>query len=99
MKTTASLLASIAAIGFATPALAEGKMSNQDIQEKFQSLDTNKNGSLTQAEFTAGGKSAEEFAAADSDRNGSLTVTELKTYKDQKWNESNKSGMDRSRSN
>lgn len=62
------------------------------VQEKFNEMDTDRNGALSSAEFQAAGKSNEAFSAADSNKNGSVSLAELKNWKEAPWRESNASG-------
>ena len=43
-------------------------------------MDSDKSGSLSQAEFTAAGKSADDFAAVDTDKNGAVTQAEIDAH-------------------
>ncbi len=45
-----------------------------------EKLDTDKNGSVSQAEFTASGHPAEKFAAIDTNKDGMLTTAEVDAH-------------------
>lgn len=72
----AILMAAMAAF-VATPALANdpAKMDAK-VDEKFMKMDTDGNGSISEAEFTAA--KAEKFGDADTNGDGAISKDELK---------------------
>lgn len=46
----------------------------------MEKMDTDKNGSISSAEFTAAGKPADKFAALDTDKNGAISQAEIDAH-------------------
>ncbi len=62
---------------------AEGKCGEGKCGEGkcgVEKMDTDKNGSVSAAEFTAAGKPADKFAGVDTDKNGSLSQAEFDAH-------------------
>ncbi len=68
-----------AAMAFAASASAGG---HKTTAEKIQSMDTDGDGRVSQAEFTAkDGKTAADFARIDTNRDGFITAAEMDAHK------------------
>lgn len=68
------VLASALALAFATPAFAN---DDHDVKEKFTAADTNKDGSLSPAEFKAAWPDhADKWAEVDANKDGKVTLAE-----------------------
>ena len=46
----------------------------------MEKMDTDKSGTISQAEFTAAGKPADKFATVDTDKNGQITQAEMDAH-------------------
>ena len=79
-----------AALAFTSAAAFAGE-KKMSIEDKFNKVDTNSDGVITEAEFTAQGEraTAEKFAKMAGD-DGELTMDELKAYYKKKHKEHDK---------
>ncbi len=79
MKTMHTLLITTASFAIAGLAFAGDAHTPE---EKVRMLDTDADGQVSLAEFTAGGKTKEEFAKMDIDGNGYVTAAEFQVGKE-----------------
>lgn len=88
MKTKLILASAIAAMAFTAPAFA-GE-DHGDVKEKFNEADTNKDGALSQAEWSAEWPDkADKWAAADANKDGKVTLSEKQALHDKMDKEKN----------
>lgn len=81
MKTKLILASAVAALALTTPAFAND--SHEDVKEKFSEADANKDGTLSQAEWSAEWPDkADKFAAADANKDGKVTLSEKQALHD-----------------
>lgn len=86
MKTTLILAAT--ALAFATPAFANSDAA--DMKTKFDAADTNKDGSLSPAEFKAAWPDkADKWAEIDANKDGKVTLQEKQAAHDRMEHEKN----------
>lgn len=61
-------------------AQAAGEKPQRMSMEKFDQIDTNRDGSISREEAAAAPRLAEQFAEVDADRDGKVVPAELKNY-------------------
>ncbi len=71
-----ALVAGTFGAGAAHAEMSKHKTPHEE-KANFKSLDTDKNGSLSEAEYNAHPAGVETFSQVDTDRNGSVSMNEL----------------------
>lgn len=87
-----SLMAVTLLFGGAVPAFANHDKTPAEMQEKidkkFEKLDINRDGKISESEFDS--KKEAKFANADANGDGSISKEEMSEYKMKKWEEHKK---------
>lgn len=83
MKTTLILASTMAALSLTAPAYAGHEA--EDVKEKFNEADSNKDGALSQAEWSAKWPDkSDKWAAADANKDGKVSLSEKQALHE-KW--------------